>query len=185
MKIDKASRSWFWVLLPVLGAVAAACGDASETPVTDAAILGMHSDIVTYNMVMYFTTDGVRTGRIEADSAYYFEDSTVVHMQGIEMDVYTDLGEVRATVTAERGRYDESSQQMHALGNVVLTLPADGRQVESPELYYDPTSEHIWSDSASTYRHDGQVTRGTCFRSDLSFRNYEVCNIRGSADIGG
>ena len=76
-------------------------------------------------------------------------------------------------------------QRMHALGDVVLLMPQDGRRLESGELHYDPLTERIWSDSASTYRHDGRVTQGTCFRSDLSFLNYEICNIRGAADLGG
>jgi hypothetical protein len=57
--------------------------------------------------------------------------------------------------------------------------------VESAELYYEPADQRIWSDSASTYTYKGQVTRGTCFRSDLTFKNYQVCNIRGAADLGG
>jgi LPS export ABC transporter protein LptC len=101
------------------------------------------------------------------------------------MEVYTDQGAVRATVTAARGRYDRISQGMHAEGNVVLIMPAEARRVESAELWYEPNEDRIWSDSAATYHHDGQITRGTCFKSDLTFKNYTVCNIRGAADVGG
>ncbi len=164
----------------------AGCGDGPPTPVAGDELLEMQSDMVSYDMVTYFTDPrGIRSGRIEADSAYYFQDSTVVHLLGVEMTMYTEAGEVRATVTATRGRYEERDQQMHALGNVVLVMPNEDRRLESGELYYDPIVQSIWSDSASTYRHEGQVTRGTCFKSDLDFRNYEVCNIRGSAEIGG
>jgi LPS export ABC transporter protein LptC len=106
-------------------------------------------------------------------------------MEGVRMEVYTDLGAVRVTVTSDRGRLDSATQGMHALGNVVLIVPDGNRRVESAELYYEPTDERIWSDSATVYRRDGQVTRGSCFKSDLKFTNYTVCNIRGSADVGG
>ena len=65
-------------------------------------------------------------------------------------------------------------------------MPKEGRRVESAELYYEPANQRIWSDSASNYYHDnGQITRGTCFQSDLTFKNYRVCNIRGAADVSG
>ena len=163
-----------------------ACGDEPPTEVAPEEMLDMVADMVSYEMTTYFTNaEGIRTGKIDADSAYFFQDSTVVHMQGVEMTVSTETGQVRATVTAEKGRYDERTQQMHAVGNVVLVMPNDDRRVESGELYYDPMTEKIWSDSASTYINRGQTTRGTCFQSNMDFTSYSVCNIRGSADFGG
>lgn len=171
----------FALLLGLLGG----CGEASETPLASQELLEMRSDMVGYDTNTYVTVDGVRSAQIHSDTTFYFEDSTVVHMDGVRMEVFTDQGAVRATVTAARGRYDPDTQGMYASGNVVLVMAAEGKRVESSELWYEPVDERIWSDSASTYYHDGQVTRGTCFKSDLSFRNYTVCNIRGAADVGG
>ena len=145
----------------------------------------MGSDMVAYDMRSYINKNGIRSAQIFADTAFYFEDSTAVPLVGVRMEVYTEPGAVRATVTAERGRYDSASQGMHAQGNVVLVIPEGIRRVESPELYYEPMDERIWSDSATTYHKDRQVTRGSCFKSNLSFTNFTVCNIRGSADVGG
>ena len=172
---------------PLLALVAAAgCGDGPPTPVAGEGLLEMAADMVSYDVVTYMTNaEGIRSGRIRADSAYYYLDSTVVHMRGVEMDVYGEEGMVRATVTAERGRYDELTQQMHAVGDVVLVFPNESRRLESEELRYNPLTQGIRSDSASTYHYEGQTTRGTCFRSDMTFRNYQVCDIRGSAELGG
>jgi LPS export ABC transporter protein LptC len=172
--------------LVALALALAACEGEPPTPVAGDTLLEMTADMISEQMVTYFTNgEGIRTGKIEADTAYYFQDSTVVHMQGVQMTVNTETGQLRATVTADKGRYDERTQQMHAVGNVVLVMPNDDRQVESGELYYDPMTEKIWSDSASTYRNQGRVTRGTCFQSNMDFTQFSVCNIRGSADIGG
>jgi LPS export ABC transporter protein LptC len=165
--------------------LAAGCGDAPATHVASDDLLAMGSDMVGYETTTVLTTDGVKSGVIDADTAYFFDDSTFVYMRGVNMVIHTDEGAVRATVTADQGRYEQRSQQMHAQGNVVLIMPGQNRRVESGELYYNPVNDQIWSDSLTTYGHDGEVTRGTCFRSDLEFQNYEVCNIRGSADVGG
>lgn len=171
-----------WGLIALL---LAGCGDAPATPVASEDLLEMSSDMVGYETRTILTTDGVKSGLIEADTTYFFEDSTLVHMNGVDMVTYTDQGAVRATITADRGRYDQRTQQMHAQGNVVLILPDDGRRLESPELHYDPESQRIWSDSATTYLNASQVTRGSCFKSDMTFRNITVCDIRGAADVGG
>ena len=122
----------------------AACGAESTTPQASDEVQGMTADLISYDMDTYFTNaEGIRTGRIQADTAFFFQDSTVVHMQGVEMTVSAETGQVRATVTAERGRYDERTQQLHAIGNVVLVMPNDNRRVESGELYYDPMTEKI------------------------------------------
>ncbi|MSR35411.1 MAG: LPS export ABC transporter periplasmic protein LptC [Gemmatimonadetes bacterium] len=167
------------------GFAAAGCGDSPETPLASQEVLGMRSDMVGYATDTYVTKDGIRSAQIHSDTAFYFEDSTVVHMEGVKMEVYTAQGAVRATVTAARGRYDPRTQGMHAQGNVVLVMPTENRRVESGELWYEPVDERIWSDSASTYSNNGRVTRGTCFKSNLSFTNFTVCNIRGAADVGG
>ena len=182
LRHNKIARLIIWVLIAPLGA---GCGDAPATPVASDDLLAMDSDMVGYETKTILTTDGVRSGVIDADTAYFFDDSTFVYMRGVNMVIHTDQGDVLATITADQGRYDQYSQQMHAQGNVVLIMPGENRRVESGELYYNPVNQQIWSESSTTYRYDGEVTRGTCFKSDLEFRNYEVCNIRGSADVGG
>jgi LPS export ABC transporter protein LptC len=181
-----SERGFALVLTALIGLAAAACGDTPQTPQAPPELLEMQSDMTGYETDTYLTKNGIRSAQIHADSAFYFDDSTAVHMYGVEMEVYDEpAGAVKATVTAERGRYDPRTQGMHAEGNVVLIMPSQSRRVESPELWYEPVDERIWSDSASTYHHDGQITRGTCFKSDLTFKNYTVCNIRGAADVGG
>ena len=180
------SQRWFALAVAALAGVAATgCGDSPETPQAPQELQEMEADAITYGTDTYVTVNGVRSAQIHSDTARYFQDSSAVHMQGVAMEVYTDQGAVRATVTAERGRYDRVSQGMHAQGNVVLIMPAEGRRVESAELWYEPSDDRIWSDSATTYHNQGQITRGTCFKSDLTFKNYVVCNIRGAAEVGG
>ena len=167
-----------------------ACEKTPETPIASQDILDLKPDGVLYDSNTSVTNgDGIRTAKINSDTAYYFQDSTVIHMIGVHMEVYNDqgptTGQVKATVTADQGRYDPRTQGMHALGHVVLIMPNEGRKVQSAELYYEPQNQRIWSDSASTYTHGADVTRGSCFQSDLTFKNYKVCNIRGAADIGG
>ncbi len=132
-------------------------------------------------MVSYLTSQGVRQGRIDADTAYVYNDSSSIQLQGMHVIFYAEDGQERANVVAERGELDQVSDRMIARGNVVLIIRADGRKIESPELQYDPDRDRIWSDSATVMTMaDGRVTRGTAFESDLSFENVNVANPRGA-----
>ena len=185
MFMDKYLYNWMNDLLRLsvltLPWVAGACDEPVSTRVAEEDLFSIEADAVLFDMMDYLTTDGVRSGVIHADTAHVFNDSSEIRMQGVEMTLFHADGQERARVTAESGTLDRNSQEMLARGNVVLVMNDGAQRVESPELFYDPEGDRIWSDSNSVFTRDGRVTRGTCFRSDLQFTNYTVCNIRGAA----
>ncbi len=158
-----------------------ACGEPATTAVADESLQDLTADLVLYDMSTYVTSKGVRQAQIQADSAYSYQDSAVVHLMGVDMTIYGERGETRATVTARKGRIDQKSQMLTAQGDVVLRIPDQDRIIQGPELNYDPNGDRIWSDSTTTMREGSRTTTGTCFRSDLQFKNFTVCNIRGAA----
>lgn len=166
-------------LLLVLGA----CEEPAATPLAPPELIELGADHVTYGMVSYLTSAGVREGRVEADTAYAFVDSSRVELRGMRLIFYDEEGRPRATVTALGGEMHDRTDAMIARGDVVLRVHADGRVIESAELHYDPNRDRIWSDSATVQTAaNGSVTRGSSFESDLDFRNVRIGNIRG--DIG-
>jgi len=161
-----------------------ACNGPTDTPVASADVQGIVADLVSNDMVSFLTANGVREGRVEADTAYAYYDSAMVKLVGMRLVFYTDDGGERATVTADGGELDENSDRMVARGNVVLIVHSDGRRIETAELNYDPNQNRIWSDSATVQTQaNGSVTRGTAFESDLDFRNVVIRNIRGGGNI--
>jgi LPS export ABC transporter protein LptC len=159
----------------------AACNGPTEAADSAGSLESIQADNVIFGMVSYLTSSGVRQGRIDADTAYIYNDSSSIQLRGMHVVFYAEDGTERAVVVAERGELDQVSDRMVARGNVVLTIHTDGRKIESPELQYDPNRDRIWSDSATVMTMaDGRVTRGTSFESDLSFDNVKVANPRGA-----
>jgi len=159
-----------------------ACQDEVETPIAPGELLELGADAVQFGMVSFLSASGVREGRVQADTAYAWNDSSKVLLRGMNVVFYDENGRPRATITALGGEMNERTDQMVARGDVVLTIHADGRRIESPELHYDPNRDRIWSDSATVQTLNGQVTRGTSFEADLGFTNFRIANPRG--DIG-
>jgi LPS export ABC transporter protein LptC len=129
------------------------------------------------------SASGVREGRIQADTAYTFADSSKVDLRRLTAVFFDENGNERATVTGRQGEWDQQSDHMFARGDVVLLVHSDGSKIESSELNYDPSIDRVWSDSATVRTlADGTVTRGSAFESDIDFENVDVRDPRGAVE---
>jgi LPS export ABC transporter protein LptC len=164
-----------------LAAWSAACADEQEIPVASDFAQGVDAPVV-FGMVSFLSSNGIREGRVEADTAYTFADSTKVDLRGMKVVFYDEEGRERATVTGRTGEWNQATDRMVSRGDVVLRVQSDGSRIESAEIHYDPSIDRIWSDSATVRTlADGTVTTGTAFESDIEFTNVRVQNIRGGA----
>ena len=175
----RASRSGALVALAAALAVGA-CGSELDTPVANQDLLSMEADYVAYGMLTYVTAAGVREARIEADTAYIYEDSSTAILQQMTLVFYDENGVERATVKGEDGNWNQETNRMVARGNVVLFIHTDSSTIESAEIFYEPDVDRIWSDSATVRTmKDGTVQSGTAFESDMSFENLTIANMTG------
>jgi LPS export ABC transporter protein LptC len=162
--------------------VLAACSREISTPVAEQELLSMDADAVVFGMASFITTSGVREARIEADTAYVYDDDESAALKQMRVIFYDENGRERATVTGRTGDWNRATDRMVARGNVELFIHADSSRLESPEIHYDPSVDRIWSDSTTVRTsRDGAVTTGTAFESDLTFENIRIENMRGGA----
>jgi LPS export ABC transporter protein LptC len=159
----------------------AACQDGRTTPVASEFMEGIEAPVV-FGMTSFITVDGVREGRVQADTAFTYPESSKIDLRRMTVWFYDEEGRERATVQGRTGEWQQETNYMVARGDVVLRVHTDGSRLESAEIHYDPDSERIWSDSATVRTlADGSVTRGSAFESDIEFENVRVLNVRGDA----
>jgi LPS export ABC transporter protein LptC len=169
--------------LAAFALLSAACGEENPTPIASPELLEMGADQVMTDMETIITTNGVREGRVQADTAFLFNDSTTAILRNPTLVMFNEGGVPRATVTSLHGRFDTTTKELQAWGDVVLIINEGNRRVETSELNYDPERDRIWSDSATVMREGGRTIRGRSFESDLQFRNARV--LSGSITGGG
>jgi LPS export ABC transporter protein LptC len=136
--------------------------------------------------VEYITTDnGVRRANLKADTALMFNDSAVVNLQGVHLELYSENGGHQATLTSLRGELNRNTNKMVARGEVVLVVHGqDGSTVWTEELHYDPEQRRIWSDVRTRRRlQNGQEMTGEGFTSDDQFRNFNIRQPSGDVRI--
>jgi LPS export ABC transporter protein LptC len=162
-----------------------ACGQPAAEPgaTADPSLTGVDADFVIYGMESYLTNEGVRSGRVQADTAFMFEATTEWRMHGVRMTVFNELGVDQATVVADSGQLNEATEQMVARGNVVVELPNTSCTIESSELHYDPLAKQIRSEQSTRFLQGGRVTSAAGFTSDLEFRNFSLRSPVGPANI--
>ena len=165
-------------LLTCAALAAAACEEQVATTPLPEELRALNADQVLFDIVTHVTVDGIREARIQADTAYIWQDSTSVAMRTVNLIMYDEAGEERARVTSRTGLMNEDTQLMVARGDAVLVM-AD-RRIESAEIHYEPQRDRIWSDSTTimTMTEGGRVVEGSAFLSDANFENIFIQNQR-------
>ena len=164
----------------VLASALGACDRNLETPVADAGLQAMEADYVVFGMLSYVTDNGVRSGRIEADTAFVYEETSTALLRQMALVFYDEYGAERATVSGTDGEWNQTTNRMVARGEVVLLIHSDSSRIESAEIYYDQAIDKVWSDlkTVRTMK-DGSVFSGTAFESDMMFENLAIRGMRG------
>lgn len=159
--------------------LAAACGGSASDP-TGGDFEQLPADQIMIGVEFTATSAGVRSAKMLSDTAYMFEDSTVMHLRSVDLEVFDETGRRTAHVTSDRGIFDQVTQKMIAIGNVVLTVVRDGQKIETEELHYDPETRRVWSDVATRRTEaDGTVTTVESFTADDQFTNLQTRGARG------
>jgi LPS export ABC transporter protein LptC len=163
--------------------VLGACEKKSPEVVASAAAQAMKADQVMFGVQQYLTTDGVRRGVLNADTAYVYEDSARVDLRKVHVNMYNETGKQAADLTSKTGTLDTRTQAMIARGSVVLNT-SDGRRITTEELHYDPNAHKVWSTVSTTMVENGSPLTGDGFTADDQMRNFQIIRPRGRVTGG-
>jgi LPS export ABC transporter protein LptC len=170
--------------LVLLGAVA--CESSPPLITVPQEFVAFDADGIVFGMTHRFTQEGKLEALVRADTAIQWQDSSTVHLRGVDLRVFNEDGSERARVTSARGILDLRTERMAAYGApgspAILIMTESSRRLESQEIHYDPRGDRMWSDSAFVYVQGTRRTSGRGFESDIEFRNFQ---IRGRGTGGG
>ena len=169
-----------WMLGFVCVCLLSACTGEDTGPVVPPELEGMLADEMILNLDNILQRNGVREAVVRADTGYFWDDSTAVHVRGnVEIRSFNDeTGAPRALLKSEQARLDEADNSVTAFGNAVLMIVEIGREIRSAEIHYSPERNRIWSDSATCSKEGDKVMEGSGFSADLEFTLVEVTNPR-------
>jgi len=159
--------------------VAGACGGAGTDPMVE-EFSSLPADQIMEGVEFSSTSSGVRSAKLLSDTAYLFEDSSRMHLRGVDLEMYDANGTKTAHLTSKTGVFDQMSEAMIATDDVVLVVLKDGRRLMTQELHYDPQTRRVWSDVQTRQTlPDGTDLTVESFTADDQFTNVQTKGARG------
>jgi LPS export ABC transporter protein LptC len=191
-RTEKTERRFRWALRPlphlsVLSALSVlsvlwSCEDSGARPTTTIQSADS-ADQVLEGFSHFVTKDGVRLSQVQADTAYFYENSQVTQLRKIRVIFYDLDGKESSTLTARTGTYRWQDGSMEANGSVVVVAP-DGRKLATETLKYDNGTNTISTNVHFTFDRGAEHLEGNSFKSDPDFRNVVTDRPRGTAGNG-
>lgn len=168
-------------LLAIILAIAA-CEDPGARPTTTVPSSDS-ADQVLEGFSHYVTSDGIRRSQVQADTAFFYENTQVTQLRKVRVIFYDLDGQESSTLTSARGTYRWQDGSMEANGNVVVVSP-DGRKLATETLKYDNGTNTISTNVHFTFDRGTEHLEGNSFKSDPDFKNVVTDRPRGTAGDG-
>jgi len=169
-----------FLIVASLAVILGACSEKTQPPLATGSALADSADQVMYGARFNLTDKGLERARMEADTAYFFEDNTRIELENVHTTFYTAAGAKDAVLTSRRGTYNSRTSNMVARKNVVV-VSEDGRRLTTPELIYNQQRNEISSDSAFVMTEPNRRLEGIGFRSDPDMKNIQI--LKGASGI--
>lgn len=128
----------------------------------------------------YLTSNGIRRSQVDADTAFFFENTQLTSLRHLKAVFYDRNGAEASTLTADSASYRWQDGSMNAAGHIVLVSP-DGRRLTTSTLRFDQPTNTISTDQHFTLDRGSEHLEGDGFRADPDFRNVAVSRPRGVA----
>ena len=167
--------------LLLLAILCAACQDRGVAPTRVAA--ADSADQVYDSMTFDITRDGVKTSRVQAESAWVYQARQVADLKNMTVTMYDSTGAAISTTTADKGVYGMREQNLDARGHVVAH-GVEGRVLHTEHLIYDRARNLITSDSAFTSTSPKANLSGVSFEADPGFKHVDILRPKGRGKKG-
>ncbi|MBI1723071.1 MAG: LPS export ABC transporter periplasmic protein LptC [Gemmatimonadetes bacterium] len=167
------------VALLALAVVLGACRGRGQDIVAQVEQAADSADQLMIGLTQYLTAEGVRQAKLEADSAFIYENSGRVDLKTITVTFFTVNGVQTSVLTARGGVYNLRTGQMEARGNCVVVM-TNGARLTSEVLRYDQTKNEVSTDQPYTYDSGERHVTGQGFVSDPGFSNIVTQRPRGA-----
>lgn len=168
MRRGRVARSLTVMLLAFLAT--AGCQEAGERRSGEG---GSRPDQEIDGFSLTQTSDGRRLWALRADRALIYEEADRVETFDIRVDFYDEAGEVQSTLTSDEGLLMRKTNDMEAIGNVVVQA-SDGAVLTTEHLEWNERTGRIETDLFVRVRRADDVMTGVGLEADPDLTNITV-----------
>ena len=168
MKLDR--RLALSLLAAALGLALTSCGSGPAEGEGESGVLPDH-EIDGFSLTQ--TQEGRKLWTLSARRALIFEQADRMELDRLRIDYYDENGDATSTLTARSGVLKTRTNDMEALGDVVVTAN-DGTVLTTERLTWNELTRKIESDRFVRVTKGKDVFTGTGVEADPDLKNIKV-----------
>lgn len=118
--------------------------------------------------------------RLSSEKQYNFENGDREWPEGFLLESNTSEGKAESSFVANYVFYDKKEDLYHAKGNVIVLNFENGDELNTEELFWDPTEETFATDKFVTIKSDDEVHTGEGLNATQDFSTYTILKPSGT-----
>ncbi|MFY0605684.1 MAG: LPS export ABC transporter periplasmic protein LptC [Cyclobacteriaceae bacterium] len=118
--------------------------------------------------------------RLRAAKQNNFEGGDREWPNHLHLEYLDDLGEVVSTFRADYVYYSADEDIYRAEGNVIVKNMEDGDELNTEELFWNPTTEEFYTERFVTIQSEDEIHTGEGLRADQDFSSYKILKPQGT-----
>ncbi len=165
-------------LLIIVLLILVSCTGKDVKPKVDASFIAEELPAQeSWNSTVFFTDSGKTAAILYAGHLQVFNTRKETILEdGVKVEFFNSLEIKTTTLTSNRGRVDEKTNDLYAIDSVVAVNDS-GIVVKTDELKWRDKDKKIVSDKFVTIESPDEHIEGYGFESDQHLRNYVIYNI--------
>ncbi len=123
---------------------------------------------------------------VETPTQYRYQNDDKVFPDTVNINFYDATGsQVVTTLRSDSGRFDQRSSQYIVKGNVVVVNKVEQRRLQTPELYWNPTTQKVFTEKKVLIENlvTGSFTKGTGLDANQDFSYMSIRKPSGIFDV--
>jgi LPS export ABC transporter protein LptC len=175
-RVRPLQTPWRAGALAVLVLFPAGCEKESEKPLASDSLLGLEADQVLVGVEMNLTRAGVRSGVLVADTAFSFQEESLLRLRNLVITFYGSTGLEEGVLTGREGEYRFETGDVEVMGEVEVTEAAGSKRLVTERLRYAADADSLYGDTTFVFYRPGLQMRGDSFVSDAQMENVQSLN---------
>jgi LPS export ABC transporter protein LptC len=129
------------------------------------------------------TDEAVVTMRLKAPRQIDFDNGDRKWPDGLYLEYYNDSAQVISTFRSNFAEYIAEESIYKGEGDVVVRNVQNGDELNTEELFWDPSEEIFYTEKFVTIVSEGEVHTGSGLEANQDFTSYTILNPKGTLTI--
>lgn len=117
---------------------------------------------------------------LKAAKQHNFEGGDKEWPEGLYLENMDDQGEIISTFQADYVYFTADENLYHAEGNVIVQSMENGDELNTEELFWNPSEEQFYTDRFVTIQSEDEIHTGEGLTANQDFSTYKILKPQGT-----